>query len=370
MFLTPEVARTKSQREKFGFEGIYHPARIAWLRDAILSESLTGSMLAKWNIVKNRPAEYIMSGPPSEWTFPPYYQNPTAHELTYAKIKDDVKAAVDYALRFTLFGNDKDAMQAVKIIRAYSDIKTFTDADDGPLVFYFCWPLLIQAHGLLYETEIYRPIDRIRFKEQTLRAYNSFEKIAYTKTNNWATAGITGEIAIASLFKDRAQFDNAIRQWRLNFDDAVKSGITLQGAVRNNIPIHEIYRQGGSQGNGESGLVYSSQALKGWAVAAEWARLNGEWLYDYVSPDGSSLKGLYENVANWLANPTPENLWFNTSGNVQGLTYIHPWVDILAALWPNADSDYLIANKPLADSQDHTAMHATELFYRDRPLYG
>lgn len=381
MFLTAEHNRTKSIRSKFGVRGMFHPGRIDSLRTLILSPTMPTRMRSKWNEMLSRPATYTLVGPPASWNFPLFYVDPAGNNAISAQVIPDTRACVDYAFRYAVLGDENAAAQAAAILNAYSGIATFVDAGDSALAWHRRWPLLIQAARLLEGSAAYTPTVEAAFKATTVRAQDALEPIAYTRTNNWASVGLVSEMAVSTLVNDRASFDAAVRQWRAHFNEAIRSGITLQGQIRNNIPIHEIYRTGGSNNStGATGLHYSSMTLAGLAVSAEWARLNGEWLFDHVSPDGSSLRGLFDQVAYWYRFGSPEVLWFNTSNLVDPsdpyyntgyqIDYLYPWVDILGALWPNENANWLMQNRALTPSQDVYSMRGTELLYRGRPLYG
>lgn len=389
-FYTAEYARTLSMPYKFGSGVIVHPARVQWLRDAVANDTLTPRMKTKWNTVMSRPASHTLSGPIDPWSIPENYSDDSeANHTILAQIRADTQPAVDYAWRYLVFGDETDAQQVVKILNAYSTIQTFDTNPGSTLNWYDGWALLIQAALMISKSSAYTSTVSANFKAATLRALNTLEPIAYTRTNNWAAWGLVTEILSASLFKDRDRFDRAVVRWRQLFDNSVKSGIMLQGEIRNNIPIAEIYRMGPSQGNGAYGLLYSNFHLAGMTIAAEYARLNGEWLFDHVSPDGSSLKGYYEQCVYWTRNPTFDVLWFNTSDEEDPSHHYYrtgaytnrilAYVDILGALWPNEDADSLMegtrvvsgVTQPSYDiTQDYYGFRGAELAYRHRPLYG
>lgn len=378
MLLTAEAARTKSDPSLFGSRR-FHSERIASLRRLIQTNGLTPRMQSRWSVVAARPAMYSIRGPVDPWKFDGHYDDIAGSNAKHALVRDDLRAAVDYALRYALFGNIADATVAASIMDAYSAIGSFVDSQDGPLAWTRYWPLLVQTAMLIGDMPNFGPV-RDRFIDTTKRAYNAFEKTAYTREQNWAAVACCNEIAISGYIGDRLWFMRALHQWRAQFNAQIRSGVVLQGQARNNIAVHEIYREGGSYGNGSHGLGYSSMALNGFAMGAEWARLNGEWLFDHVSPDGSSLKGFYEQVAFWIHYPTPANLWFNTSNQDPGSDYYNqgyghtdrdPWADILYALWPNSDAAFILERDvPAKDDLHWEYMRMTEILYRDRPLYG
>ena len=373
-FFSPDVARTKSMPDKFGGQ-IYRESRLSAIRTQILGGGLGSRGQAYWNAVMARPATYALAGPLSPWEFPRYYINPDESNAKTAIVNADVAAAFDYALRYQVLGNSTDAAQTVKVLNAYGGITSYVDQYDGPLVWVQMWPILMQAAYLVKGSPAYTATVHNNFVTGTLRGSRELEDIAFTRTNNWAAVGIACEIMLAAFINDRPRFDRALTQWRYLFSDQIDNGITLQGAVRYNVPTKEIYREGGIQvGNGSSGLSYSNMTLWGFACGAEWARLNGEWLFDFVAPNGASLKGLYENVALWTAQPTQTNLWFNTSavtnppGSGYGYGVSRPWVDVLGELWPNSNTD--VVREKYNSSSSPRSLLGHELLYRGIPLLG
>jgi len=373
---TIDTARKASMPYKFGARGLWHPDRMSALRGMIAAGTLTDRMAVKWANIMSRPASYTIAGPPDEWYVPGFYVDPDAAEILHAKVRADGTAAVDYALRYAILGNEADAEQAAAILTAYSTITDYVDADDSPLSWHRRWLLFVQAARMLEGSAAYTSTIEDDFKAATLLGLNSLSRI-YRRHNNWGTVGIASEIALSSFFGDREWFDRMIRTWYLHFDSSIKSGIELGGEIRNNIPIHEIFREGNTQGNGSHGLVYTNMTLAALAMGAEYARLNGEWLFDHESRDGSSLRGLYEQTAFWCRYPTPENLWFNTSNQHPessyyntgyGITYGFPWFYILGALWPTEDVHYLQAEYPLTQSQDVYTLRHADLLYGAQPL--
>lgn len=385
MTLSPYAAETRSQREKFGKRKMWQDARIKTMLDMFNDPALPPRLRSKFNEVMSRPANYTLVGPPADWNFPPYYVDPEGNAAISNQTTQDLRSVVDYGVRYALFKDENAAAQAAKIIEAYADIPTFTSTGDSALAFYRRWPLLIQAAYLLTGSAAYTVAIDNKLKATTIRAVDILEKISQTRTNNWNAVGATGEILFGAFLNDRTRFDRGIGQWRKNLDDALVSGYTHNGATYDHVPVHEIFREENRQGNGAYGMVYTNMTLSAFAMGAEYARLNGEWLFDHVTPDGSSLKGFYENTVRYARyGSIPGVMWFNTSrydktsefyNNGKGagygpLTYITPWVDILGALWPNDDVKYLQDNTAYIPAQDLYTLRNAELFYRNRPLYG
>lgn len=383
--LLAEQARTRSMPAKFGGP-VVHPERVKWLRNAVAAGTLTPRMQAKWNTVMSRPAVHTISRPAAVWNIPENYgSTDDSNQVLLAQFRADSEPAVDYAWRYLVFGNESDAEQVVKILNEYAQTPSFETNPGSTLNFFEGWALLIQAALMIRGSAALTPTVMTNFKAVIALAQATLEPIAYTRPNNWAAWGLAFEMVASMLFTDRPRMLRACGRWRQLFDSSIKSGIILQGEVRYNIPILEIYRMGAGQGNGAYGLLYSNFHLSGMAVAAEYARINGEWLFDHVSPDGSNLQGWFLQQVYWTRNPTFEVLWFNTSDEPQyeGTTYyrsgaytnrIGQYVDILGALWPNAMADSLMeynGERPSYNiAADFDGFRGAELAYRHRPLYG
>jgi hypothetical protein len=379
-----EDARTRSHPEKFGGP-LIHPARIDSLRDKITTGTMTPRMQSKWNLVMSRPATHTIMRPADVWYFPENYGDTGDPTEALALFRADLMPCVDYAWRYLVNGNESDAEQVVAILSEYSLTPSFDTNPGSTLRWFEGWPLFVQAAMMVRGSVAYTPTVEANFKAVLELAFDTFEPIAYTRPNNWAAWGLGMEMIAAPFFDDRPRLLRACTRWRQLFDSSIKSGIDLQGEVRYNIPIHEIYRMGPGQGNGAYGLLYSNSHLAGMTVAAEYARLSGEWLFDHVTPDGSNMQGWFLQQVYWTRNPTFEVLWFNTSDEPQyeGTTYyrsgaytnrIWAYVDILGALWPNEMADSLMEYNGSRPSynivDDYYGIRGVEPAYRHRPLYG
>lgn len=340
--------------------------------------------------ILSRSQDYEPLGPVDPWIIPDNYgatpeEKEERAEKLY-KFEHDAMVAVDLGLRYrlNLMGeseNKSDLSGAVvRILDAWSHIQEIDNTTGGSVLNWNeIWGVYIQAALLVRDSPEYTSDIDINFKNATKRFLDKLS-CAYTHFNNWASWGISTLIASAGLLEDRKMFNSAVYRWRDQFNKSIVSnyevnnGGVAQGQIKHNIPKYEIYRQGSIQGNGSSGLNYSTHDLNGKVSAAEWARINGVWLYDHVSPDGSSLKGLYHNLANWTYNgrgpdgiENREVLWFNTSEPPTGFTFTArpSWSNILTQLWPDSNADR-VAAKRLGD--DTQGQRATALIYNGRPL--
>jgi hypothetical protein len=307
------------------------------------------------NRVMGTPLNYHINGPVDPWYVPSYYEDSDAVDQV-ALIDEDTNAAVDLAVRYLVTGNLDALNSAIEIISAWSYIEVFTDDDDSALVWASRFPKILQAAMMLKHTPNYTTALHVALSDVATRG---LEISPSYRVNNWGNWGVCLEIACATFLEDRAMLINAIARWRQLFDYA----------IRDDVPIYEVNRQENIQnGDGRTGLWYSNYLLEAMTVGAEWARFAGEWLYDYAGIDGSTFVGLYKNVRHWTR--FPELFPYNTSGtpSVTIRTMAHD--DILHALDPDAESQWLLDNFPNGSSRDVYGMRQYVLTYRHRPLYG
>jgi hypothetical protein len=403
---------------KFEDGKLFDAPRIAFLGDAIENDTLRHQVGLKWDSVLALPDEWVVEGAVDPWDIPAHYgPGGAAAGIITSAVHADSKACAGYAYRYSVLGDEDDALRAAAILAEYAAVGSFVDGNDSSLKWHDSWSPLVQAAMMIQNSPAHTPTLEANFKSTLTLALNTLEPIAYTRTNNWAAWGLAMEFAAASYLEDRARFDRAIRQWRVVFDSTVVSDFLVEnggpadGEYRNNVAHREVYRMGGSQGNGSYGLLYSAFHLDGMTIAAEYARLNGEWLFDHVSPDGSSLQGFWEEIAYMKRNAAPSlsadylNVqWYNTSNTEDpGHEYYYegyytnrvgPSFYILQELWPldtareimhggfmtrdvapgtfppDMDGSTSQMHNGVPILQDYYGMFGADLAYSDRPLYG
>ena len=365
--MTAETARTKGDRSKFGSVPFFTSGRVSTLLTLLgpfdsegRSASTVPRVAFEWNRRVNAAAAgYVPAGPLLPvWSVPDTYGDSKASGEVLALIGSDFAAAADLAIRWKVRGDAGAAAGCVNILTAWSAqvLPAAQTNTTGRLVWCNRWPLMIQAAMLVADYSGYTSI--LDTALQDLTRAGRVLSTAYTKSNNVAVWGVVYELAAASFLGDRSAFDRAIRRWFTLFDSTVVG----------NVPIGEVYRQDGAQGNGANGLWYSNFLVYAFTVAAEWARFNGEWLYDHTGPDGSTFRGLAEQVRFWTRYP--ETFVYNTSGTPSSTGRSLPHDEILHALWPSAESQWILNRFPTGNSRDSIGVRGAVLAYRDRPLYG
>lgn len=314
----------------------------------------------EWNRVINTPSNYAMQGPINPFYIPSTYDEPEEQAEALAIVDNDFNACVDLALKWMVLGDTVAATTAVNILAAWSTITSW-NYDSGSttkLVWVDRVPKLIQAHYMLNAYTGYTTTHKSNFKALIqLSIDNNVNDV--DQSNNIGAWGACFNIAAAGLLNNRKLMDDAIFNWASLFNRGVE----------NNIPIDEVYRSGGSSGDGATGLWYSNFFVYALTMGAEWARYNGEWLYDHISSkDGSTFRGLVEQVRYWTRYP-----WefpYNTSEFPTRTIRTLPHDEITHALWPNEESQWLLDNFPNGDARDSIGARGSVLIYRNRPLYG
>lgn len=343
-FQVPDRIRTMGQPSKFGSVSYFNDERLEILGGRLASNTLDSRQKSRWTQILAHDNTSTPLGPLDPFNVPLAYENPTGHEMAKSIITTDGLNAVDFGLRWRVLANSADAEAAVRILRAWSNIGTLVNANDSRLVWSYCWPLFIQAANLVSNSSHYTAQVKSEFEAQTRRGLELSS--AHVQTENRAMWGCMMEVSAGSFLRDRKIFDRAIYRYRELFSIDVVD----------NIPVGEIDR-------GSNGLYYCNFLLNAMTQTAEIARFNGEWLYDVRAPDGSTMKGLWETVSGWTANPSTYQYWPGSSTvRIQGHT------DILHALWPNANSTNLINN--YSYTQDFYGHRNTLLAHRNLPLYG
>lgn len=418
-FAPPTQSRALSMPDKFTPTNPFlHPARADSIRTMGANGLFKLRPQQKWASILATPNSWTVQGNFNPWDIPENYgdDGDTGQERL-GKLHDDTRMACRYAYRYRALGDNDDAARAVAIIQAYSTVTSFETNPGSTLSWFDAWPPLIQAALMVRESSHYTTAVHNAFRSTILTALSTLEPIAYTRRNNWAAWGLTMEFAAAIFLNQRGRFDNALFRWRELFrrtvvnNFRVDNGGPAQGQLKNNVTPFEIYRMGAGQGNGAYGLLYSAFHLDGMTIAAEWARLGGEWLFDHVNPDGSSFEGLWRRIAYEKRFGAP-NLstdflnvqWYNTSNmNAPGTDYywsgyytnrVGGGFYIAQAMWPDQNGfetmyggfmtldiapgqyptypsgNVATMSNGYAIAQDYYGMYGCDVAYSDRPLYG
>ena len=127
---------------------------------------------------------------------------------------------------------------------------------------------------------------------------------------------------------------------------------------------HLTHEVGRNHGTGDHGLWYSHFSLMPQTLAGEILRLRGVDLFDYVAPNGRTLRMAYERLAPWARRPETFPYYHGDPARLGGARYVS-YYEILHARWPHPDARAMLeALRPLTAT--HSAPHLT--FTHGEPL--
>jgi hypothetical protein len=363
-FASPLVAREVSRPAKLGETPFFNAGRLQSLLQILEPFHPDGTVSTgdtridyEWNVrVAGTDSLYVPAGPINPFSIPDVYDDPEGSAELNDIVNTDFTTAVDLALKYKMLDDTVALESVIGLLEAWSGVTSIASNIGSVGNWNDKWPLMIQAAMMVNDSDLYTESLHDALVDATNMGLAV--SLANVNTNNLGAWGVCYELAAAAFLGDRALQKRAIRRWRSLFDDAVVD----------NIPILEIYRDGGGYGDGSSGLWYSNFFMSALVIGAEWARFGGEWLYGYESREGSTLEGVVKQVRYWTRYPT--EFPYNTSGTPSSTVRIMAHDEITHALWPDADSQWLLDNFPNGSVRDNFGMRQFVLAYRDRPLYG
>ena len=283
-------------------------------------------------------------------------------------IASDFKMAQACALKYALDGDEDAAATVATILSVWCGIRFWDMATSNTrLTMSDKWPGFLLAASLISSSQAYTSDLSDKMNETTALWLPQISTAYSTGQSNWAGWGCVFEMSASVFLNDRARFDRAVLLWRKIFDRS----------VIDDEPWTETGRAGGENLGGDtggiSGIQYSNYFLNSMVRAAEIARVNGVWLYDHEAPDGSTLRGLYENCTAWIRDWTLGPY----SGESMPSRNIQSHIIILHNLWPTEDSTNIVEGVPSASGsavgpgnnfQDDTGHSFTPLLYADLPF--
>lgn len=287
--------------------------------------------------------------------------------LINSHIVSDFYAVQAFALKYFISGDEQAAGKAVEILETWAAIEFWNmPVSDTRLLMSSKWPGYILSAMLISGSDAYTEPVSNRLKAATAKWWPQLSTAYASGQSNWAAWGCVFEMSCAVFLGDKDRFNKATLLWRRVFDRSVSA----------DIPWTEIGRSGGEDLGAEggiSGIQYSNFFVNAMVRAAEIARVNGVWLYDHVSPDGSTLRKLYENCVGWVRDweTGPYSGPETPTRNIQ--SYIH----ILHNLWPTDDSTNIVEGQPSPSGdavgpgdvfQDFTGHSFTPLIYCENPF--
>jgi hypothetical protein len=263
---------------------------------------------------------------PEHWYVPGYYRDAEGHASAKQGLADDANRAYELALLYRLTDDPTYAKTAIGLINGWATtVKTLSQKDDSTLSFSYHFPPMIFAADLLKNCPLWPKPEQGRFarfvREKALPQHTM------DRQNNWGNWGLVLVLSAATYVDDQDLFNQGVQRW--------KEFIERQIAEDGHLP-HEVNRN-----QGRSGIWYSNFSLQPQTIAAEIARTNGVYLYDYKASNGRSLRQAFEKLAPWTHHPETFPYWKGKASELTGVDYVS-YYEILNQIWPNTDATDLL----------------------------
>jgi hypothetical protein len=279
---------------------------------------------------------------PEKWYVPGYYDDAEGHRKAKNGLQDDANAAYALSLYYRISGQKKYALAAIKIINAWATkIKVWSREDDSTLSFSYHFPSLIFAADLLRDEDMWPENQQSLFAD--FLRNKALPMSTMDSKNNWGNWGLVLSTSCAVYLKDEKLFQKCVDRWKYYVDNQLSSDGHLP---------HEVKR-----GDGKSGIWYSHFCLMPQTIAAEILNNNGVDLFEYVSPQGRTLRKAFERIAEWSEKPELFPYWKGDPKALVGINYFS-YFEILNARWPNGSATRLLKkSRPM--SARHSAPFLT-----------
>jgi len=292
---------------------------------------------------------------PTKWHVPYYYEDPEGHAGAKQGLQDDANGAYALSLAYRMTGEEEYARATARLLNAWAtEVEILERTQDSGLSFSYHFPALIFAADLIEDSPSWPEPDQRAFKDFVRK--KAIPQNTMEKDNNWGNWGLVLVMASAAHLDDKGLFEQAVSRWK----EFIEEQIADDGHL-----VHEVNR-GGFGRKGDYGMWYSHFSLMPQTIAAEIARVNGVYLYDYVSPSGRSLRLAFEWLVPWVCEP--ERFPYFQGGEVRklvGVQYVS-YFEILNVHWPIANAAAVLAKlRPL------TARHSAPFLtftHGDLPL--
>jgi hypothetical protein len=259
---------------------------------------------------------------PEVWYVPGYYTDAEGHRRTKYALEGDANAAYQLALVYRITGDQRYAAAAARLIAAWAKgPRTMRSEDDSTLSFSYHFPALIFAESLIRGTPAWRAEQQQTFA--TFQKEQALPLNTMARQNNWGNWGLVLVLAIAASTGDAELFAQGAARW--------KEFLDIQIAPDGHLP-HEVGR---NNGVGERGIWYTHFSIMPQTLAAEILRVNGVDLYDYVTPQGRTLRTAYEWILPHARDPRGFPYFRGADISEQkGIDYVS-YYEILNTHWPH-----------------------------------
>ncbi len=278
---------------------------------------------------------------PARWYVPGYYRDAAGHVSAKEGLATDANGAYGLALLYRISGDERYALAAAARIDAWSRLTDVSREDDSLLSFSYHFPAMVFAADLLRKWK--------GWPEQSRAAFSVFLRSrampmhTMARHNNWGSWGLVLWSACAAYLDDTTALETGAARYR----EFIRDQIAEDG----HLPL-EVIR---NNGVGERGLWYTHFSLMPLTLAAEILHNRGIEVYDYVAPNGRTLRLAFERSVPWTVKPETFPYFKPHSPEERQLEfdYVSYW-ELLNGRWPNASAtEWLKLNRSM--SATHSA---------------
>lgn len=312
--------------------------RLATLRSRIAAD--TEPTASAYRALKREADADLQRHPhvPEHWHVPGFYHDAEGHRRAKAGLQEDANAVYRLALVYRMTDDEQYAKVAANLIHAWATgIQSASTKADSTLSFSYHFPAMVIGASLLRGSPHFTAERQAAF-EEFLRE-KALPLNTMNRSNNWGNWGLVLVLSIGAYLDDEALLEAGTQRWKEFIDEQIDDKGHLH---------HEVTRSGGQRG-----IWYSHFSLMPQTIAAEILRVRGVDLYDYVSPQGRSLRRAYEQLVPWVVDPSTFPYWKKDPAQLRGVTY-YSYFEILDGHWPSEQ-----ANALLDRARPATASHST-----------
>jgi hypothetical protein len=258
---------------------------------------------------------------PQQFTVPGYYRNENAHIESSKTLTYNAYASYAAALEWQLTGDETYAEHARRILNDWAtNNKSMPNAnDDTPLVAAYGGVGLIHAATLLTDYPGWEKSEQEAFQTWLKTVYLPKVEGIVTRENNWADWGVLAVMSAYVYLGDLPSLEQEVKRLKHLID------ISIDPDGR--MPL-ETAREG-------NGMWYTYFALAPMTAACQVAyNAAGTNLFDYISPNGSSIQKALDFYLKYVMDPDLWEWWDPVDLNRPNLSSGEYTEEILPTNWP------------------------------------
>jgi hypothetical protein len=263
---------------------------------------------------------------------PGYYANPDAHDAAKLRLEIDSQSSYAAAVAYRLTGETVYAEKAKELLNGWSYTNTGVAGTDGRLVSAYVGVGLINAADLIKDYPGWSAADKTQFGNWLtgvmLPVWDSI-----TFTSNWRDWSLYAQIASYQFLDDETAMASEVNQLKTQIDVSIREDGFLPDETT----------------RGTNSLWYHYFALAPMTAAAEIVKnATGEDLYNWVSPNGKSIKLALDKMFYYVNGHVAE--WPSAyGGGNQSFSNARHLYEAMADVYQDEDyEDYAKNSRPLS----------------------